>query len=224
MNNEHLEKFVANMHFMLKNLPGYFFIKDNASHYVELSNSIEQDLNVTRKRLIGRSDFEAPWECLAEQYRHNDSVAMEKKISDVFEPIVLGKSCVLTSHCVRLPITDNIGEVVGVFGQTEVLSVHPSLKSALQALHKIEKKNSLFQKTNKNLANIQLTSRETESLSLMIRGRTAKEIGRYLGISYRTVATYIENIKNKMGVTSRSELIDKAINLGIINMIYINQS
>lgn len=69
MSSEKLEKFVENMHFMINNLPGYFFIKDPTSHYVGLSKSIEHDLDITRKMLIGNSDFETPWECLAEQYQ-----------------------------------------------------------------------------------------------------------------------------------------------------------
>jgi DNA-binding CsgD family transcriptional regulator len=53
-----------------------------------------------------------------------------------------------------------------------------------------------------------LSIQEFRCLSLLSRGKTTKEIGLALGLSSRTVEGYIENIKNKINITSRGQLID----------------
>lgn len=54
-----------------------------------------------------------------------------------------------------------------------------------------------------------LTPRENEVLSLWLRSKTAKEIGRDLNIGYKVVQKHIANIKFKTGGLSRSSLYDK---------------
>lgn len=64
-------------------------------------------------------------------------------------------------------------------------------------------------KFNKN--KFDLTTRECECLFLLIRGKTAKEIGKLLSLSKRTVESYIENIKNKMDCKNKAEILVKAV-------------
>jgi DNA-binding CsgD family transcriptional regulator len=58
-----------------------------------------------------------------------------------------------------------------------------------------------------------LTPRESETLFFLLRGHTAKEVGKHLGISNRTVETHIESIKNKLDCQTKKEIIE----LGHIN-------
>lgn len=53
-----------------------------------------------------------------------------------------------------------------------------------------------------------LTPREGEVLVLLGRGRTARHIGRELGMSDATVRTHISHIYRKLGVNSQQELLD----------------
>ncbi len=61
---------------------------------------------------------------------------------------------------------------------------------------------------NNNGQDVSLSSQEFKCLALLSRGKTAKEIGRALTLSSRTVESYVENIKCKMKVTSRDRLVD----------------
>lgn len=61
---------------------------------------------------------------------------------------------------------------------------------------------------NNNGQDVSLSPQEFKCLALLSRGKTAKEIGRSLTLSSRTVESYIENIKCKMKVTSRDRLVD----------------
>lgn len=52
-----------------------------------------------------------------------------------------------------------------------------------------------------------LTKQETECMKLLCFGKTAKEIGQELGLSPRTVESYLERIKAKSGLLYKSDLI-----------------
>ena len=53
--------------------------------------------------------------------------------------------------------------------------------------------------------------RQKECLQYLVRGKTAKEIADILGLSKRTIENYIDTIKVKFNVSTRSELIDLII-------------
>ncbi len=229
MNNDTLEQFLHNIRFMLDNLPGLFFVKDLSSHYVGASQNCEKALGLKINTLIGKSDYEFPWAKCASNYRQNDVTALNQKKSDVLEPIPLGSGLVLATRCVRVPVCDNEGKVLGLLGQVNVFSSNDSFNKALQTLSQIDGAYGLHETTytQYHLTEYQnkfhFTARETECLFLMLRGKTAKEIGTFLEISKRTVEQYIENIKNKMGVSTRSEVIATAIEAGLLDVIPKNE-
>lgn len=55
---------------------------------------------------------------------------------------------------------------------------------------------------------VQLTARESECVSLLMQGRTIKEISKIISLSPRTVEHYIENAKQKFGIRYKSQLLD----------------
>lgn len=57
----------------------------------------------------------------------------------------------------------------------------------------------------------ELSARETEVLHLISRGHTNSEIARELSLSVRTVETHRTRIQQKLGLSSRSELVRYAI-------------
>jgi len=59
----------------------------------------------------------------------------------------------------------------------------------------------------------QLTAREREVMSLLIRGKTYKVIARELFISENTIASHARNIYAKAGVANRVELMDLFLNI-----------
>jgi DNA-binding CsgD family transcriptional regulator len=63
-----------------------------------------------------------------------------------------------------------------------------------------------------------LTSREREVLTLVASGRLDKEVAKELGISVRTVHTYLDRIRQKVGVRRRPELVRFAIESGLPNL------
>jgi len=61
---------------------------------------------------------------------------------------------------------------------------------------------------NKDGSLIKLTKRESECISILMKNKTVKEIGSTLNLSPRTVEHYIDNVKQKLGIRYKSELLD----------------
>jgi two-component system response regulator NreC len=60
-----------------------------------------------------------------------------------------------------------------------------------------------------------LTPREREVLRLLALGHTNREVAERLVLSVRTVESHRENIQRKLGVRSRAELTNAALELGL---------
>jgi DNA-binding CsgD family transcriptional regulator len=61
-----------------------------------------------------------------------------------------------------------------------------------------------------------LSTREREVLERIARGVTQREIAETLGVSVKTVETYRARITEKLGITSRAELVEYAIASGVL--------
>jgi DNA-binding CsgD family transcriptional regulator len=58
---------------------------------------------------------------------------------------------------------------------------------------------------------VQLNDREVETLTWVARGKTSVEIAQILSLSKRTVDFHIDNARNKLGVSTRTEAAIKAV-------------
>lgn len=63
---------------------------------------------------------------------------------------------------------------------------------------------------------IKLTKREIEVLTLVIEGRSSKEVADMLFVSKRTVDFHLANIYDKLQVTNRVQAFRRAARLGLI--------
>lgn len=69
------------------------------------------------------------------------------------------------------------------------------------------RKSSLMKSLGYDLSS--LSTREKECLELFLKGKTAKETASLLNLSRRTVESYFENIKDKLGCFSKAEILQR---------------
>ena len=62
-----------------------------------------------------------------------------------------------------------------------------------------------------------LTAREIEVLRMVSAGHSSKHIAAALGIAPKTVDTYVEHIRMKMGAANRSHMTALAISEGLLD-------
>jgi DNA-binding CsgD family transcriptional regulator len=112
----------------------------------------------------------------------------------------------------RMPWYDDNNKIGGLFGCSILLDKH----NLVDSLSLIQQVGLLDYSSAHNISNASfhhqpLSKREIECLRLTVRGQSARMVANYLGISQRTVEEYLNNIKLKFGVSSKSELIDVVI-------------
>jgi two-component system response regulator NreC len=61
-----------------------------------------------------------------------------------------------------------------------------------------------------------LSDREREVLRLIAEGCTYKEMAKLLTVSVKTIETYRERIKGKLGLNTRAELVRYALEKGLL--------
>lgn len=76
----------------------------------------------------------------------------------------------------------------------------------------------LFQLANK-YKNEFLGRRQSQCLYHLLNGLRTKEIAQQMSVSPRTIETHLERIKFKLGCTTKSQLFEKANELGLFNFI-----
>jgi len=116
---------------------------------------------------------------------------------------------------IKLPWYDFDQQIIGVCGFSIVLGRH-AIAAHLALLGRLKITSDLLipevqpiamQDSLKQLA---LPKREQECLEYTIKGYTAKMIAKELGLSYRTIESYLDNLKTRLGANTRRELIQMA--------------
>ena len=70
---------------LMNNLPGFVFIKDMALNFVECNNEFQKLLKISKKNIIGQTDYDFPWAHYADLYRQRDQEAIkERSTSQLF--------------------------------------------------------------------------------------------------------------------------------------------
>lgn len=129
----------------------------------------------------------------------------------------------LSAHGYSVPVVDR-------YGRRALFSVNAAVDEAewdaLVQAHKVGWAEVAHALHGKAMAEIlgegieipRLTPRELEALILTADGKTAKEIGRRLGISDRTVEAYLVSARHKLGAENTVKAIARAVKLRIINI------
>lgn len=112
-----------------------------------------------------------------------------------------------------LEITDPAKTLDIQFHETDI-DIYTIDKKTLEKFNQKIFQNKYLLSNGKN--NFCLSLRELECLSLKNKGYSAKEMGKILKISNRTIETYIENIKLKSGFQNIQQVLSFCKNEGII--------
>lgn len=173
--------------------------------------------------LIGRNDsylFE-DHSSLRYQEQDSDTIFLNKpiKILETIQSKKMDKKilCVTT----KVPKYNNQNLPVGTIGCAIDITYPLSIFAQFLLAEKRGSKyiGSTLQNSEKKFENIKLTSRESECLALYLRARSSKEISRILKLSPKTVDYYIAKAKAKLNACSKSDIFDKAIEYGFINLM-----
>lgn len=189
------------------------FLYSNAEHgkCVGLDNHLD---------IVGRTVLDLP--CIAacaEMYQEQDQEVMRSGRTLQMLDIHPGADQKWHAFIVtKKPWVDDDKNVIGtIFSGCEITSVYSM--ALCSTLEKWSGRSQNSYTLTDDTLEIKLSSRESEVLFLIIRGKTAKLAAATLGISYRTVQQYIDVLKGKFSVNSKIELVDAAISRGYLSRI-----
>jgi len=105
---------------------------------------------------------------------------------------------------IRMPVYGKVDSIVGVFGYSAIMGKH----SLVDFFHLLSSHDLLKKSSPNYIQNTYISTREYQCLKHLVRGKTMRQIGQILNLSTRTIESYIENVKLKLNVSSKSQLID----------------
>jgi DNA-binding CsgD family transcriptional regulator len=165
---------------------------------------------------VGKSLLDVSNESSAVSLIDNCRQVMTANEIKIFEETNIRKDGLMQQFLsIKAPWYDSQDRIIGICGFSIVLGRH-SLAESLSTITRMGLLNPVNafpqRKPSADLISFNLSKREEECLRLTLKGCTAKKIARMLDLSHRTVEEYLTNIKIKMGVKSKSELIELAVN------------
>jgi DNA-binding CsgD family transcriptional regulator len=200
-------------------LPCCIFWKDREFTYQGGNTQFLQAIGFKEiEEIIGKSDYELPWTEDADLYRQSDLLILEGKsiLSKELRWHVDGPRYMIVN---KVPIKDENDEITGILG------IHKEVKEYLDLSSNAE---DLFPRSSlkisvaasipsselelfasiKNLSDDPLTNKEIECLSLWLSGYSIKESAYCLKLSHKSIEAYRKNIKDKMSVYHKYQLIE----------------
>jgi DNA-binding CsgD family transcriptional regulator len=170
----------------------------------------------TANQAVGKTIFDVSKGNTAKDLLDNCASVLKQESVKIFDEFNMRHDGRLLQFLsVKFPCYDCNYQLQGLLGISIVLGEH-SLADAITKLTGLEllpqHTNPQNQTITLNLKNIILTPREQECLDYTIKGFTAKDIAKKLAISPRTVEDYINQLKLKLGVCTKQQLIQKVLN------------
>lgn len=163
------------------------------------------------KDIEGLDDTQLVWSDFSRFYLKQERDAFNGKTYTALQP---GRD--KEGHCFlffnqKLPWKNEQGDLIGLVCQAiEIMDV--DFARHFNQLAHLDGFEGLYRLAAESEINI--SPRENDCLFFLLRGKTAKEIARFLNISHRTVEAHISHLKTKFQCKNKSELIAKALNKG----------
>lgn len=151
----------------------------------------------------------------ADIIRENDINVMREERSLILEESGFRQNGMpIHALVVKLPWYDMANTIKGIFGCAIISNEITSIANFLTIIKEwglLNKPKIANNQPEYFIASVKFSKREYECLYYTVRGKSAKQIAFHLKISTRTVEEHLINIKNKLNVYSKNELIDKTI-------------
>lgn len=205
-------------------------IKDHKSNYLYGNPNFIKLMGLkSNKELCRSSDIELSKNVrLARRYRDIDLEVLdtrkELQVSEEVSP-KLNMPVQKIMEGQFYPYLSPHSQVEGVLGIITPKDKHLALSFDLAFTYPIDTLKKMLSKRSylihlKNF-NLQISKMEILLLVLLLKGKHAGEIASDLAIKQTTVESYIANIKNKFGASTRSELIDFVIKHDLFSHLII---
>lgn len=150
--------------------------------------------------------------------KNNLTVMKTELTQTTIESVLYNNGNYCSSISIKSPWYDLDGNIIGILGfsiplEVDNFSSYFAQITELGLLIPAKYNAPKYLVPSKSVVINNLTDREIEVLYHLIRGKTLKNIATFLAISPRTVEQHLDNIKQKLNVSSKADLIEKTIDI-----------
>jgi PAS domain S-box-containing protein len=153
-------------------LPQRIFWKDRNFNYLGCNIYFAQDAGLkSPEQIIGKNDFELSWKESAHFYREDDAQVMEMNVSRINyeESQIREDGTTLWLRTSKIPLRDETGEVIGVFGSYEDVTERKQTEETL------EETKAFLQSVIENVP-VGVFVKEAENLSFVAWNKAAENL------------------------------------------------
>ncbi|WP_407334374.1 PAS domain-containing protein [Enterovibrio sp. 27052020O] len=207
---------------VFEHMPGCWGCKNTDSLFVHVNQEFADLVGATSPdALIGKTDFDMPaaLSAYANTFQQQDKQVMQTgrcmRVLNI-HPYPNGQwhAHVFT----KVPWYDDNGKIKGTLFHGQAINNSAILEVGQWICNAIGHEspcppNAPLTNTHKPLPS--LTTRESEVLFLHLYGKKPQLIAKVLGVSVKTVENHFANLRIKMGASSKTELVDKALECGV---------
>jgi DNA-binding NarL/FixJ family response regulator len=224
--SEALRRLIHNAAPLLSQLDSsMIFFKHTNFTYADCNRQLVRFSRLSHEKyIIGCEDIELPWGEDHQFYRRIDEQVLAGKETMILMDVRVASGERLAVYQYKKVIRDPVtGEVVGIMAKMQEES--NGITEALITIKKRDKElitnlaNLPSQYLLQHYSEYGLTTRESECFFYLLRGMTTKMIAQQMSISPRTVENFIEKLKARLNCTYKSDLIQRALDDGLMNII-----
>ena len=211
----------GHIEYMLENTAVSTYWKDKKGKYLGVNAIFVKTADLSSPEdIVGYTDRDFIWgDAQAVHMQRNDNCIIQTgKPSTVIETATSYEDRKLRQFLsYKTPLLSRTGKTIGVFGVSYKLD--GSVATSADIANAGFSANLVLLNQLQNEAddsNTPLTARQLDCIYYLVKGFSTKQIAKILLLSPRTIEHYLENIKIKLDVDTRVELIAKALKMKAI--------
>lgn len=193
----------------------YLWVKDRMCRYLYCNENYARCAGLdSPEQIKGMNDDQMPWSNFADLFRKGDHDVFQGKIRVNVPEVELMVDRTADILVSETQLFNKNQKCIGLKGSfIDITGLNLVRKTGYYDA------NTRRYYLGKELGNVWLSAREIEVLKSLLLGYTAVKTGAFLKISPKTVEGYIENLRYKLNVSSKNELIATAIRLGLTQLL-----
>ncbi len=203
----HLDKF-------RESTTAHVYWKDKKGIYLDVNDVYLATNDLKSNDIIGARDFDFSFgEEHALLLRRNDQEVIYKGQPKTALESVKVKDVVYYYLSHKSPLRTKDGKIIGIVGVSFPMNQENEIFTALHEMHTIANITAI---NTFEFSSPSLTQRQFDCIYYLVKGKTMKETAKILGLSPKTIEHYLDAVKAKLNCYTRSELIEKALQLSEI--------
>jgi PAS domain S-box-containing protein len=186
-----IKELIINSNF-LDEIDQPIFVKDSSGTYIYCNQAFSNFLGIPAKKIISHTAFDIAPQAFAKIYTEADKALFESSQDQ--------------EYLAKVKASSETKEVKVIFKKSIIYDHNHVLSGFIGT---IELHKNIVHDSVSELRG--LTEREIETLNLLAKGKSVKQIAATLQISPHTVADHLKSIYTKLNVHSKNEAIFKAL-------------